>query len=55
MVTFDFASRDNSTALLFIALQVTILSFSSSEAEKLVLYQILAEAAVEMPEVMAMV
>ena len=45
---------DNSTALLLIALAVTTLSFSSSESEKLILYRFLAEAAVEMPEVMAM-
>ena len=51
----DSVDRDNSTALLFIAMQVTILNLSSSETEKMVLYQILEEAAVEMPEVMAMV
>ncbi|ORX39325.1 putative ras GTPase activator [Kockovaella imperatae] len=46
---------NNSTALLLASLTVSILNFSSSETEKLVLYRILVEAAMETPEVMAMI
>lgn len=45
---------DNSTALLLITLVTTILQTASSETEKIVLYRFLAEASVEMPEVVAM-
>lgn len=45
---------DNSTALLLITLVVTILNTASSDAEKLVLYRFLAEASVEVPDVVSM-
>jgi len=40
--------------LLLITLVTTILQTASSETEKIVLYRFLAEASVEMPEVVAM-
>jgi neurofibromin 1 len=45
---------DNSTALLLVTLVVTILNTASSDAEKLVLYRFLAEASVEVPDVVSM-
>lgn len=52
---FDLlAIPDNSTALLLVTLIVTILGQASTDTEKLVLYRLLAEASIEMPEVVAM-
>lgn len=45
---------DNSTALLLVTLIVTILGTASTDAEKLVLYRLLAEASQDMPDVVAM-
>jgi neurofibromin 1 len=47
-------SSDNSTALLLITLVTTILQTASSDIEKTVLYRFLAEASVDMPEVVSM-
>ena len=46
--------RDNSTALLLITLVVTMLSTASTDVEKLILYRLLADASIEMPEVITM-
>ncbi|KAL7420982.1 Ras GTPase activating protein ira2 [Cryptotrichosporon argae] len=52
---FDLlAIPDNSTGLLLVTLITTILNTAGSDAEKLVLYRLLAEASVEIPEVVAM-
>lgn len=52
---FDLLSiPDNSTALLLITLVVTLLHNCGSDVERLVLYRLLAEASVEMPEVLSM-
>ncbi|CEP19674.1 hypothetical protein [Parasitella parasitica] len=46
---------DNSTALLLISLLVTLLNASENESEKLFLYTLLADAAVSVPDVFALV
>ncbi|KAI8363872.1 hypothetical protein EDC96DRAFT_558843 [Choanephora cucurbitarum] len=46
---------DNSTALLLVSLLVTLLNTSDNESEKLFLYSLLADAAVTVPEVFALV
>lgn len=46
---------DNSTALLLISLLVTLLNASENESEKFFLYGILADAAISVPEVFALV
>ncbi len=46
--------RDNSTGLLLITLIVTMLSTASTDIEKLVLYRLIADACMEMPEVVTM-
>ena len=46
--------RDNSTAILLITLVVTLLSTASTDAEKLILYRLLADTSIEMPEVITM-
>lgn len=46
---------DNSTALLFISLLVTLLNASENESERLFLYTLLAVAATSVPEVFALV
>ncbi|KAK4687682.1 neurofibromin 1, partial [Tremellales sp. Uapishka_1] len=45
---------DNSTALLLVTLVVTMIGSATSDVEKLILYRFLAEASIEMPEVVAM-
>ena len=47
-------NSDNSTALLLITLVVTLLHNCGSDVERLVLYRFLAEASMEMPEVLSM-
>ncbi|EIW67076.1 hypothetical protein TREMEDRAFT_69974 [Tremella mesenterica DSM 1558] len=53
---FDLLSipRDNSTALLLVTLVVTLLHNCGSDTERLVLYRFLADASVEMPEVVCL-
>ncbi|OZJ04004.1 hypothetical protein BZG36_03619, partial [Bifiguratus adelaidae] len=46
---------DNATALLLVSLLVTMLNNAESEPERLFLYGILAEAAVDVPEVFSLV
>ncbi|KAI8643392.1 hypothetical protein BD408DRAFT_414835 [Parasitella parasitica] len=46
---------DNSTALLLISLLVTLLNASENESERLFLYTLLADAAVSVPDVFALV
>lgn len=45
---------DNSSAIFLITLVVTALNSAPSDAERLVLYRLLADASSEMPEVLAM-
>lgn len=45
---------DNSTALLVISLVVTIVQTAATDAERAVLYKLLAQASTEIPEVLAM-
>lgn len=45
---------DNSSALLLVTLIVTILGTASTDAEKLVLYRLLADASHDIPDVIAM-
>ncbi|WOO81456.1 Neurofibromin [Vanrija pseudolonga] len=52
---FDLLSiPDNSTALLLVTLIVTMLHSASTDTERLVLYRLLAEASIEMPDVVAL-
>ncbi|KAI7858100.1 hypothetical protein BDC45DRAFT_434174 [Circinella umbellata] len=46
---------DNTTALLLVSLLVTLLNSAENESERLFLYSFLAEAAVSIPEVFALV
>jgi len=43
---------DNSKGLLLVTLVTSMLSMASSDAEKLVLYRLLNDAAVDIPEVL---
>lgn len=49
-----YAARDNSSAVLLIALVVTSLNAASTDIERVVLYRLLAAASEEMPEVLSM-
>lgn len=48
------ANSDNSSAIFLVTLIVTNLNSAPSDAERLVLYRLLADASAEMPEVLSM-
>jgi neurofibromin 1 len=46
--------RDNSSALLVVTMAITMLSTAATDAERAVLFSLLAQASTEIPEVVAM-
>ena len=46
--------RDNSSALLVVTMAITMLNTAATDAERAVLFSLLAQASTEIPEVVAM-
>lgn len=47
-------NRDNSSALLVVTMAITMLNTAATDAERAVLFSLLAQASTEIPEVVAM-